>query len=64
MTSTSTHDTLHIAGRELTSRLILGTGGFANHGLLAAACRAAQVDLCTVALRRWTRPREDRSSTC
>ena len=31
-----TPDPLIIAGRELRSRLILGTGGFANHELLAA----------------------------
>jgi thiazole synthase len=45
-------DTLRIAGRELRSRLILGTGGFANHELLARACREAEAELCTVALRR------------
>jgi thiazole synthase len=43
---------VRIAGRELRSRLILGTGGFANHELLAQACHEAEVDLCTVALRR------------
>ncbi len=45
-------DPLVIAGRPLHSRLILGTGGFANHELLAAACREAGAELCTVALRR------------
>jgi thiazole synthase len=45
-------DPLVIAGRELSSRLILGSGGFANHELLREACHAANVDLCTVALRR------------
>ncbi len=45
-------DLLHIADRTLSSRLILGTGGFANHELLAQACRAAEAELCTVALRR------------
>ncbi len=45
-------DPFVIAGRQLQSRLILGTGGFANHGLLAAACREVEADLCTVALRR------------
>ena len=45
-------DPVIIAGREMQSRLILGTGGFANHELLAQACRAADADLCTVALRR------------
>src|SRR5450432_480915 len=45
-------DPLVIAGRELRSRLILGSGGFANHDLLAAACREAAAEICTVALRR------------
>jgi thiazole synthase len=45
-------DALRIAGRDLRSRLILGSGGFANHGLLARACREAQAEICTVALRR------------
>jgi len=43
---------LRIAGRELGSRLILGTGGFENHDVLAAAVAAADVELCTVAIRR------------
>ena len=30
-----------IAGRELRSRLILGTGGFTNHDVLAAALQAS-----------------------
>jgi thiazole synthase len=46
------HDTLRIAGRELGSRLILGTGGFTNHDLLARALKASGAELCTVALRR------------
>jgi len=41
-----------IAGRELRSRLILGTGGFDNHEILAEALRSAGAELCTVALRR------------
>ena len=45
-------DTLVIAGREFSSRLILGTGGFTNHELLARALEASGTDLCTVALRR------------
>jgi thiazole synthase len=49
---TTVSDPLVIAGRELHSRLILGSGGFANHQLLAAACRAAEAEICTVALRR------------
>src|SRR6185437_7757044 len=43
---------LQIAGRELRSRLILGTGGFDNHEILERALAAAETDLCTVALRR------------
>jgi thiazole synthase len=43
---------LRIADRELGSRLILGTGGFASHDLLARALRASATELCTVALRR------------
>jgi len=45
-------DPFVIAGRELRSRLILGTGGFTNHEILAGALRASGADLCTVALRR------------
>jgi thiazole synthase len=41
-----------IAGREFRSRLILGTGGFTNHELLAAALEASETEMCTVALRR------------
>ncbi len=41
-----------IAGRELRSRLILGTGGFTNHEVLAGALEASGAELCTVALRR------------
>jgi thiazole synthase len=47
-----TADTLRIAERELHSRLILGTGGFANHEVLARAARESGAELCTVALRR------------
>ena len=43
---------LTIAGRTLGSRLILGTGGFTNHEILAAALRASGTEMCTVALRR------------
>jgi thiazole synthase len=43
---------LTIAGRRLNSRLILGTGGFANHGVLADALSASGAELVTVALRR------------
>ena len=43
---------LLIADRQLSSRLILGTGGFVNHQVLDQALAAAGADLCTVALRR------------
>ncbi len=43
---------LVIGGRELTSRLILGSGGFNNHEVLAQALVASGTELCTVALRR------------
>ena len=46
------HGPLIIAGRDLYSRLILGTGGFSNHDLLAEALTASGTELCTVALRR------------
>jgi thiazole synthase len=45
-------DQLLIADRRFDSRLILGTGGFVNHELLAGALAAAEAELCTVALRR------------
>jgi thiazole synthase len=45
-------DPLIIAGREFGSRLILGTGGFANHEILAQALQASGSEMCTVALRR------------
>jgi thiazole synthase len=41
-----------IAGHEFRSRLILGTGGFTNHEILAAALEASETEMCTVALRR------------
>jgi thiazole synthase len=43
---------LVIAGRELRSRLILGTGGFTRLETLAAAIDASGTELVTVALRR------------
>jgi thiazole synthase len=45
-------DAFVIAGRELRSRLILGSGGFVNHELLARACEESGAEICTVALRR------------
>jgi thiazole synthase len=43
---------LQIAGQEFQSRLILGTGGFDNHEILAEALAASGTEMCTVALRR------------
>jgi thiazole synthase len=45
-------DPLRIAGRELRSRLLLGTGGFASLELLAEAIALSGSELVTVALRR------------
>src|SRR5438309_4650145 len=45
-------DTLTIGGREMTSRLLLGTGGFRSLETLAAAIEASGAELVTVALRR------------
>jgi thiazole synthase len=41
-----------IAGRELSSRLVLGTGGFRSMEALGAAARASGAELATVAMRR------------
>jgi thiazole synthase len=46
------HEPLVIASRPLSSRLILGTGGFTSHELLAGALAESEAELCTVALRR------------
>ncbi|MFL5831033.1 MAG: thiazole synthase [Solirubrobacteraceae bacterium] len=43
---------LRIADREFASRLILGTGGFDNHEVLAQALSVSETEMCTVALRR------------
>jgi thiazole synthase len=45
-------ETLTIAGRELRSRLLLGTGGFRSLDALEAALAASGSELVTVALRR------------
>jgi thiazole synthase len=50
--ATTAHDQLSLAGRTLTSRLILGTGGFTSLDLLAAAIEASGTEMVTVALRR------------
>ena len=51
VTDTST-DVLTIAGTELSSRLLLGTGGFTSLDVLATAIQATGTELVTVALRR------------
>src|SRR5918998_6971952 len=51
-TIASTADPLVIAGRELRSRLLLGTGGFRSLEAMAAAIEASATGLVTVALRR------------
>jgi thiazole synthase len=43
---------LTIAGRELVSRLILGTGGFRNLAVMAKAAEESGAELATVAMRR------------
>jgi thiazole synthase len=43
---------LVLGGRELHSRLILGTGGFTSHDVLGQALAASGAEICTVALRR------------
>ena len=47
-----TTDPLTIAGRELRSRLLLGTGGFRSLEAIATAIEASGSELVTVALRR------------
>ncbi len=57
-----TDQTLMIAGREFSSRLIIGTGKYASYTQNADAARAAGVEMVTVALRRvnWTNAEEER----
>jgi thiazole synthase len=45
-------DPFVVAGRELHSRLLLGTGGFRSLEAIAAAIEASGTELVTVALRR------------
>ncbi|MBI5400128.1 thiazole synthase [Candidatus Saganbacteria bacterium] len=45
-------DKLKIAGREFTSRLLLGTGKFASPKIMKAALAAAETAIVTVSLRR------------
>jgi thiazole synthase len=52
VTDSNTADVLTIAGHELRSRLLLGTGGFRSLEAMAAAIEASGTGLVTVALRR------------
>ena len=45
-------DKLIIAGREFSSRLLVGTGKFASNALMVAAMEASGCEIVTVALRR------------
>ena len=49
---TNTTDTWAVAGRTFTSRLIVGTGKYADYAQNAAAAEAAGAEIVTVALRR------------
>ena len=49
---TTSADPLVIAGREMGSRLLLGTGGFRSLESMTAAIEASGTELVTVALRR------------
>lgn len=55
-------DTLTIAGRDFTSRLIIGTGKYKSYAENARAAEAAGAEMVTVALRRvnLSNPDEDR----
>src|SRR5436190_1493098 len=50
--ATADADAFTIAGRTLRSRLLLGTGGFTSHEILAEAITASGAEIVTVALRR------------
>ena len=52
MTTASQEDKLVIAGREFTSRLIVGTGKYKDYAENAAAAEAAGAEIVTVAVRR------------
>src|SRR3954470_3570311 len=45
-------DTLFIAGREFTSRLLIGTGKYPSHQIMQAAHDASGAEVVTVAVRR------------
>lgn len=45
-------DILHIGGRDISSRLFVGTGKFTSYDLIPTAIRASGAQVVTVALRR------------
>src|SRR5487761_1390155 len=45
-------DSLRIGSHSLASRLIVGTGKYANYGLMAESLEASGADCITVAVRR------------
>ncbi len=45
-------DKLYIAGRQVDSRLFIGTGKFADYNLIPAVIKASKAQVVTVALRR------------
>ncbi|MGP9801153.1 thiazole synthase [Rheinheimera sp. NSM] len=52
---------LHIADKSFSSRLLLGSGKFANPGLMQQAIQASGCQLVTLALKRlqWEQPQDD-----
>ena len=52
MTTQPAQDTWTVAGRTFTSRLIVGTGKYADYAQNAAAAEAAGAEIVTVAVRR------------
>jgi thiazole synthase len=48
----TTEDTLEIAGRRFTSRLVVGTGRYPSHDIMQQAHVASGTDMVTVAVRR------------
>lgn len=49
---TGTADDFTIAGRTVSSRLLLGTGGAPNHDIMGSAIAASATEIVTVSLRR------------
>ena len=52
VTDASAKDVLEVAGRRMTSRLIVGTGKYKDLAENAAAVEAAGAEMVTVAVRR------------